>query len=189
MRKLRLVLLVSAIYVLNVLPAFAGSPIPEIEPNNTFGTAQLIDRNLFMLSGAVSITGKLVPGDVDYFQVPLLAGDFISVHVTVRPASPSASTAIGIFDPIETYVAYDRTTLSGLISADGNWRIAVSGYPDIGPIFVGDDGIPFNGSHVQNIDYLLTVGLIPVPEPGGLLALGSGIAGLLGYSVRRRRVR
>ncbi|MDW8322134.1 MAG: PEP-CTERM sorting domain-containing protein, partial [Armatimonadota bacterium] len=71
--------------------------------------------------------------------------------------------------------------------SSGGWRVAVSGYPDVGSIFLGDDGIPFNGTHSQRFNYLLTLSLIPVPEPGGLLALATGIAGLLGYSVRRRR--
>lgn len=29
--------------------------------------------------------------------------------------------------------------------------------------------------------------LLPLPEPGGFLAIGTGLAGLVGYSMRRRR--
>ncbi|MDW8290022.1 MAG: PEP-CTERM sorting domain-containing protein, partial [Armatimonadota bacterium] len=60
--------------------------------------------------------------------------------------------------------------------------------PDVGSVFLGDDGVPFNGTHPQSVNYLLTLSLVPVPEPGGMVALATGIVGLLGYSMRRRRV-
>ncbi len=190
MRRIKTVLAAIAVCSLAVLPAFAGSPLPEIEPNNSFGSAQLIARGLFGATGSVSIRGKLTPGDVDYFRTPLLAGDFIAAQLVIVPGSPGNNSALGIFDPSANLIVYDLyapNVLSGLIPSDGNWRVAVSGYPDVGSTFLGDDGIPFNGTHGQSIDYLLTLSLVPVPEPGGLLALGTGIAGLLGYSVRRRR--
>lgn len=188
MRKVRAVLV--AVCVALALPVLAGTPIPEIEPNNTFGTAQLIARGLFTPTGSVSILGSVTPGDVDYFQIPLLAGDFVAVHLVTVPGSPNNAGALGIFDPSANLAVYDLyipSVLTGVVNVNGNWRVAVSGYPDVGSTFIGDDGIPFNGTHTQNINYLLTVSLVPVPEPGGLLALGTGITGLLGYSVRRRR--
>lgn len=190
MRKQRTIAAVVAACLLAAIPVFAGSPLPEIEPNNTFGGAQLIARTLFVPTGAVSIRGTITPGDVDYFQIPLLAGDFVAANLVIVPGPQGNSSAIGVFDPSANLVAddlYAPNVLSGLIPSSGNWRVAVTGYPDVGSTFLGDDGIPFNGTHAQSFDYLLTVSLIPVPEPGGLLALGTGIAGLLGYSVRRRR--
>lgn len=190
MQKVKTVLVVLAVAAVAAVSAFASSPIPEIEPNNTFGTAQLIDRALFIPTGSVSILGSVSPGDVDYFEIPLLAGDFVAVQLVLRPGSPSSASVLGVFDPSGNFIAYDvdvPNVLAGVVSASGGWRVAVSGYPDVGSTFLGDDGIPFNGTHSQNIDYLLTLSLVPVPEPGGLLALGTGVAGLLGYSVRRRR--
>jgi hypothetical protein len=187
MRRIRAVLI--AVGVALTLPVLAGTPIPEIEPNNTFGTAQLIARGLFTPTGSVSILGKVKPGDVDYFQIPLLTGDFVAVNLVTLPSSAGNASALGIFDPAGSLAAYDLyapNVLTGLVNSNGNWRVAVSGYPDVGSTFLGDDGIPFNGTHTQDIDYLLTISLVPVPEPGGLLALGTGVAGLLGYSVRRR---
>lgn len=191
MRKFQAVLAVLAVAAVSAIPAFAGSPIPEIEPNDTFGTAQLIDRALFGPTGAVSILGSVSPGDVDYFEIPLLAGDFVAAQLVLRPGSPSSASVLGVFDPSGNLAGYDvdvPNVLSGVVSASGGWRVAVSGYPDVGSTLLGDDGVPFNGTHSQNIEYLLTLSLVPVPEPGGLLALSTGIAGLLGYSVRRRRV-
>lgn len=188
MRPIKAVLV--AMCVALALPVLAGSPIPEVEPNNTFGTAQFIARGLFAPTGSVSVLGTIKPGDVDYFQIPLLAGDFVAVHLVTVPGSPGSAGALGIFDPSANLAVYDLyvpSVLTGSINTNGNWRIAVSGYPDVGAPLIGDDGIPFNGSHVQNLDYLLTFSLVPVPEPGGLLALGTGMVGLLGYSVRRRR--
>lgn len=190
MQKVKTVLVVLAVAAVAAVPAFASSPIPEIEPNNTFGTAQLIDRALFIPTGSVSILGSVSPGDVDYFEIPLLAGDFVAAQLVLRPGSPSSASVLGVFDPSGNFIGYDvdvPNVLAGVVSASGGWRVAVSGYPDVGSTFLGDDGIPFNGTHSQNIDYLLTLSLVPVPEPGGLLALGTGVAGLLGYSVRRRR--
>lgn len=190
MQKVKTVLVVLAVAAVAAVSAFASSPIPEIEPNNTFGTAQLIDRALFIPTGSVSILGSVSPGDVDYFEIPLLAGDFVAAQLVLRPGSPSSASVLGVFDPSGNFIAYDvdvPNVLAGVVSASGGWRVAASGYPDVGSTFLGDDGIPFNGTHSQNIDYLLTLSLVPVPEPGGLLALGTGVAGLLGYSVRRRR--
>jgi hypothetical protein len=190
MRKWRPIVAAVAVYLSAVLPVFAGSPIPEIEPNNTYGSAQLIARSLFNLTGSVSIKGSVVAGDVDYFQIPLLAGDFLAAQLVILPGSLSTASALGLYDGAANLVAYDLfapNVLAGYVTSDGNWRIAVSGYPDVGSVFLGDDGIPFNGTHTQNYNYLLTLSLIPVPEPGSLLALGTGIVGLLGVAVRRRR--
>ncbi|MCS6949425.1 MAG: PEP-CTERM sorting domain-containing protein [bacterium] len=192
MRKLVAVLAVAAAWALLVHPvARAGTPLPEAEPNNTFGTANLIARSLFNPTGSVSILGTLSPGDVDYFEVPLLAGDFFAAHLVIAPGSFNNATALGIFDPGANLVAYDLyapNVLSGLIPSNGGWRVAVTGYPDVGSVFLGDDGVPFNGTHPQSVNYLLTLSLVPVPEPGGMVALATGIVGLLGYSMRRRRV-
>jgi len=188
MRKVKAVLI--AVGVALTLPVLAGTPIPEVEPNDAFGTAQLIARGVFNPTGSVSIRGKVKSGDVDYFQIPLLTGDFLAVNLVTLPNSLSGASALGLFDPAGSLVAYDLYTpnvLAGVVNSNGNWRVAVSGFPDVGSTFLGDDGIPFNGSHAQDFEYLLTISLVPVPEPGGLLALGTGIAGLLGYSVRRRR--
>lgn len=192
MRRFKAVLAVVAVCVFAVYPAArAGTPLPEVEPNNTFGTAQLIARSLFIPTGSVSILGKITPGDVDYFEVPLLAGDFFAAHLVMAPGSFNNATALGIFNPGANLVAYDLyapNVLAGLVPSSGGWRVAVTGYPDVGSIFLGDDGVPFNGTHPQSVNYLLTLSLVPVPEPGGIIALATGIAGLFGYSVRRRRV-
>lgn len=190
MLKIRTVVTVAIACITTAIPVLAGSPIPEVEPNNTFGTAQLIARSLFLPTGSVAISGSVSPGDVDYFEVPLLAGDFFAAQLVIVPGPQGNSSVLGMYDPSANLVAYDLfapNVLAGLVSSNGGWRVAVSGYPDVGSSFLGDDGIPFNGTHGQSFSYLLTLSLIPVPEPGGLLALGTGIAGLLGYSVRRRR--
>lgn len=190
MLKIKAVAATAVAIITAALPVLAGSPIPEVEPNNTFGTAQLIARSLFLPTGSVAISGSVSPGDVDYFEVPLLAGDFFVAQLVLVPGPQGNSSVLGMFDPGANLVAYDLfapNVLAGLIPSNGGWRVAVSGYPDVGSPFLGDDGIPFNGTHTQTFNYLLTLSLIPVPEPGGLLALGTGIAGLLGYSVRRRR--
>lgn len=192
MRKFTAVLAAVAVCALAMHPAArAGSPLPELEPNNTFLSAQFIARSLFTPTGSVSILGTLSPGDVDYFEVPLLAGDFFAAHLVVAPSSSNNATALGLFSPSASLVAYDLyapNVLAGLVPSNGGWRVAVTGYPDVGSLFLGDDGVPFNGTHSQNVSYLLTLSLVPVPEPGGMIALGTGIAGLIGYSVRRRRV-
>ncbi|GIV17834.1 MAG: hypothetical protein KatS3mg022_3269 [Armatimonadota bacterium] len=190
MLKIKAAVTVAITCIAAALPVLAGSPIPEIEPNNTFGTAQLIARSLFTPTGSVSILGSISPGDVDYFEVPLLAGDFFAAQLVIVPGPQGNSSVLGTYDPGASLVAYDLfapNVLAGLVSSNGGWRVAVSGYPDVGSTFLGDDGVAFNGTHGQSFGYLLTLSLIPVPEPGGILALGTGIAGLLGYSVRRRR--
>ncbi len=187
MRKIKAVLI--AVGAALTLPVLAESPIPELEPNGAFGTTQLISRGLFNPTGSVSILGKVKSGEVDYFQI-LPTGDLLAMNLVTLPNSLSSASALGLFDPAGSPAAYDLYTpnvIAGVVNSNGNWRVAVSASPDVGSTFLVENGIPFNGSHAQDIKYLLTVSIVPVPEPGGLLALGTGIAGLLGYSVRRRR--
>lgn len=40
---------------------------------------------------------------------------------------------------------------------------------------------------VEKEQEILLFALLPLPEPSGFLALGTGLAGLVGYSMRRRR--
>lgn len=190
MLKMKTAVAVAIACITAAIPVFAGSPLPEIEPNNSYGTAQLVARSLFALTGSVSISGSIQPGDVDYFEIPLLAGDFFAAQLVIVPGPQGNSSVLGMYNQSANLVAYDLfapNVLAGMVPSSGGWRVAVSGYPDVGSVFLGDDSVPFNGTHLQSFNYLLTMSLIPVPEPGGLIALGTGIAGLLGYSMRRRR--
>ena len=51
------------------------------------------------------------------------------------------------------------------------------------PVFVGP-AVDANGDTTGNFGMLISVNA--VPEPGSIALMGSGLVGLLGYSMRRR---
>ena len=62
------------------------------------------------------------------------------------------------------------------IPADGDYFVGVTGFsPD-----------PFDGSHLEEGRYTLTVTVTAVPEPGLLLQLASALLGLVALDKRRR---
>jgi hypothetical protein len=132
----------------------------------------------------------LVAGDIDYVGIEsLLPGNI--VEVSTMPMQGSAfdapDTIIGVFDTGGTAVclnddAFNNDDFEGLgslcrfvIDTAGDYYVGVTGFSPV----------PFDGNHSEAGDYVLTV--MVVPEPGIMLQLVSGVAGLLGLN--RIRVR
>lgn len=151
----------------------------EIEPNNSWATANLIPTH----DGSITINGSRI-GDnsADYFRFPALAGDTLQATVCC-----SGDPMLRLFDPSGTVVATDDDNgpgwmpyLSYPISSTGLWTIAVTGWDDWG----------FDGGGSNGWNYTATITLqqaagseIPEPATWGLLA--AGLAVVLGGRKRR----
>jgi len=113
------------------LQLFSVGSLPEIsesEGNNSFGQAQAIEMN-------TTVNGTITREDVDYFSVPLEAGDRIAVEVeAIRLGGPLFDAKVRFFGPEgHERLAVDDTALMRQDAAfvftteeTGDHRIAVS---------------------------------------------------------------
>lgn len=178
------VLRVSRMMAVVAALGFAGSAmagtILEVEPNDTFATAQVIGGDPFEPNGAFSILALLDVGDVDFFAVELVEGRFYTASVfDFTPGDPFDNDSfLGIFAPDGTLFDTDDDGGPGFLSSysffapeSGLWAFAVTGFGDVD--FVGDHG--------EFFEYTLVVSEV-IPAPAGVAVLGLGLLG-----VRRRR--
>ena len=96
-------------------------------------------------------------------------------------------TMIGVFDAGGTAVCLNDDAFNS-DDFEGLGSLCRVGIETAGDYYVGVTGwssVPFDGTHTEAGDYVVTVTVIP--EPGRLLQLVSGMAGLLGLN--RMRVR
>lgn len=157
-------------------------PILEVEPNDTFGTAQFLGGSeLFSENGAFSVLGFLAADDVDFYSIDLVPDELYTVSIfDFTPDDPFDNDSIlGIFDPDGILFLFDDDGGPGFLSSiafvvpvGGTYAFAVSGF--------GDND--FVGAHGEKFEYLMVVSST-VPAPGALALLA--MAGLV--TVRRRR--
>ncbi len=161
-----------------------ADPILEVEPNDTFGTAQFLGGSeLFAENGAFSVLAFLGAVDVDFYTIDLVPDELYTVSVfDFTPGDPFDNDSIlGIFSPDGVLILFDDDGGPGFLSSiaftvpkAGRYAFTVSGF--------GDDG--FIGEHGEEFDYLLVVAST-VPAPGALALLA--MAGLSAARRRRRR--
>jgi len=158
----------------------AQAGITESEPNNSFGTADVIARGAapWADTGLMSLRAG-ASGDLDFFAISLSAGEVITIITTpLDPPFDNPDTMLGFFDSDGILLDFNDDA-NGLGSAiryqvdtDGTYYIGVTGFADFD--FVGDHG--------QVGIYSLTVAVKFIPAPGALALLGMGLVG-----ARRRR--
>ena len=156
----------------------------EVEPNDTFITAQSLDPQ----DGTVGLAGSRIGNSsADFYLFYATAGDSIIMAVN-SPGGPTYTNdpILGLFNPSGTELTYDDDyngydpRIAYSISSSGFYGAAVSGYADFGWTGGGSSGWTYQ---------LLITGLTPhngvaVPEPATMFLLGLGLVGVAG--VRRK---
>jgi hypothetical protein len=155
----------------------SGAP-PESEFNGTIATANPLPAPIF---GVTANTGDLMPGDVDYFSMPIVAGSFVtgSTFDFLPAGGPAVDTLLGVFDPSGALMGANDDDGPAFLSAlafvapvTGVYSFAVTGFGD-----TDFDGI----GHTEVGPYRLVVS---VPEPAAV-TVPIGLLALLCRSTRR----
>jgi hypothetical protein len=149
-----------------------SGPLEEVEPNDSFGGAQILPGDFFDLYGAGAVEGFLGEGDVDFYKVSLPAD--VLVTASVFDFTPEEGfdndSLLGVFSPDGLLFDEDDDDGPGFLSSihffpdvAGVWAFAVTGF--------GDDD--YNGDgHDEMFDYRLVLS-IPEPASFGLLLVGA----------------
>ena len=190
--------LILSMLMLVAIASPARALLTDQEPsNNSIATAAIqMTGDVAISSDAGVFTFAAGGGDTDYLGIGgLLAGDIVTMSTTPLNDPPdleSPDTIVGLFDSTETMLcvfddAFNNQLDEFLMGYGSLCRFEV---PADGDYFVGVTGFsaaPFDGAHFEEGLYSLTLTIVPLPEPGVMLQLASGVLGLAALQAWRRR--
>ena len=187
-----------SVLTLLVIASPAAALLTDQEPsNNSMSTAtiQLVpSAGLSVDAGEFSFF--VGGGDTDFVGIgDLIAGDVVTITTTPMVDAPDfehPDTIVGLFNSTGTELCIgDDAANNDLdnfpkgfgslcrleISADGDYFVGVTGFSIV----------PFDGDHIEEGSYTVTVTVTAaLPEPGLLLQLAAGMVGLVVLDKRRR---
>jgi hypothetical protein len=189
-------LLPAALLLALVAAQPAGSVLIDDESSN-----DLISTATTQIGPGAAVTTDgglftLVPGDTDYIGISnLVPGDIVTVSTTPLDDAlfEDPDTFIGLFASGGSKVCENDDTLNNLLAnpvSAGLGSLCRFVIDSAGTFFVGVSGFsdpPFTGNHFADGEYQLVVTINAVPEPGAMLQLVSGGAGLAWLQRRRNR--
>jgi hypothetical protein len=133
---------------------------------------------VYASSGGFAFDGTIVPDDVDFVSLNLVAGDVVGVAVFDVNFSLGDSV-LQVLDPSLTEIAFNDD--AGSLNSFVQFAAGSSGIYTIGLTGFGGDNLGvFTGiGHDEEFSYKLFVGVNRIPEPAtlGLLA-GAAMLGL-----------
>jgi Tol biopolymer transport system component len=117
------------------------APSDPHEPNDTQANASTLDD---LPSGTDTTPGLLAAGDLDYFAIPVAAGDRLRIDIDAAELGSSLDAVIGVYDHTGALLMVEDDSIDPdtgawsldpsvdtIVSFSGTARVVVSAYPDL----------------------------------------------------------